>query len=99
MEFFGGQIRWVPTEHMLSDALTKRIPTDLIIKFMKDNRYSFTYSDEITPYKCTEKRARAKKRKAKIEDNKAKALIDGGEALKKMKARNENIAERIVLSK
>ena len=39
------QIRWVPTDHMLADGLTKSMPPDLLMKYLKDGIYSFKYDD------------------------------------------------------
>ena len=37
LEEFGDQVRWVPTTHMLSDALTKHMSSDLILKFRHEH--------------------------------------------------------------
>jgi hypothetical protein len=70
LEHFGDKVRWVPTEHMLSDSLTKRMLCPLFMKYFKDNIYSFKYSNAITPFKADSKRERSKVRKAKIQANK-----------------------------
>ena len=36
LEEFGDQVRWIPTTHMLADALTKRMQPDLILKVMNE---------------------------------------------------------------
>ena len=64
LEDHGDQIRWIPTAHMLADALTKRMPPDLLLKFLKDYRYAFKYSAELENVKkeARQRRALAKKR-------------------------------------
>ena len=52
------QIRWVPTDHMVADAFTKSMPPDLLLRYMKDGKYSFKYDDEIN----NTKRSQAKER-------------------------------------
>ena len=61
----GDQFRWIPTDHMLADALTKRMPPDLLMKFLKDNVYSLKYDDSITNTKRYEARARKEARMAR----------------------------------
>ena len=53
------QVRWVPTDHMLADVLTKNMPPDLMMKYLKTGVYSFKYDDEVK----NTKRACAKERK------------------------------------
>ena len=60
------QFRWIPTDHMLADALTKRMPPDLMLKFLKDNVYCLKYDDEITNTKRYSARARKEARLAKM---------------------------------
>jgi hypothetical protein len=49
---------------MLADALTKRMPPDLLIKFLTDYRYAFKYSAELENVnkEARQRRALAKKR-------------------------------------
>ena len=60
VEEFHDVVRWVPTDHMLADGLTKSMPPDLLMKYLKDYRYSFKYDEEIK----NTKREIAKERKA-----------------------------------
>ena len=64
LEDHGDQIRWIPTAHMLADALTKRMPPDLLLKFLTDYRYAFKYSAELENVKkeARKRRALAKKK-------------------------------------
>ena len=65
LEEYGDCIRWVPTEHMLADCLTKRMPPDLLLKFLRDNKYSFKFSEEILREKTEAKQRRKKARLVK----------------------------------
>ncbi len=65
----------VPTEHMLADALTKRMASDLLIHFMKTNEYGFKYNDKITHIKADMKQQRRRERKERA---KAKLASEGG---------------------
>ena len=53
---------------MLADALTKRMPPDLLLKFLKDSIYCLKYDDVISNTKRVEakvrKEARAHKKSA-----------------------------------
>ena len=73
IERMGDEIRWVPTDHMLVDCLTKSMNPSLMMKYLHDYVYSFRYDHVIEDTK----RAAAKKRKEvrdkKIEENKKKA--------------------------
>ena len=53
------QIRWVPTDHMLADAFTKSMPPDLLLKYLKDGKYSFKYDDVIKNTKREQAKARS----------------------------------------
>ena len=50
---------------MLADALTKRMPPDLLLKFLKDNIYTLKYDDVITNTKRVAAKTRAEARRAK----------------------------------
>ena len=64
----GDHFRWIPTDHMLADALTKRMPPDLLLKFLKDSISCLKYDDVISNTKRVEakvrKEARAHKKSA-----------------------------------
>ena len=62
LEEFGDQVRWIPTTHMLADALTKHMPPDLINKFLNDCRYAFKYSADIENAKKNARTERARLR-------------------------------------
>ena len=59
LEDHGDQIRWIPTAHMLADVLTKRMPADLLLKFLKDYQYSFKYSEALENVKKDARKRRA----------------------------------------
>ena len=58
------QIRWIPTDHMLSDSLTKDMPSDLLLHFLKDMRYSLKYDEVIAQTKRSLAKQRKKQREA-----------------------------------
>ena len=60
IEQMGDQIRWIPTDHMLVDCMTKNMPADVMLKYLQTTEYAFKYDDVI---KHT-KREVAKARKA-----------------------------------
>ena len=60
IEEMGDQIRWIPTDHMLVDCMTKTMPPDVMLKYMKTGEYAFKY-DEVIRHT---KRELAKARKA-----------------------------------
>ena len=59
IEEYGDQMRWIPTDHMLVDCMTKTMPADAMLEYLKSTEYAFKYDDVI---KYT-KRAIAKQRK------------------------------------
>ena len=73
IERMGDQIRWVPTDHMLVDSLTKCMNPALLLKYLADYTYSFKYDDVITETKRFAAKQRKEARDKKISDNKAKA--------------------------
>ena len=64
IEYFKDSIRWVPTDHMLVDCLTKAMRLALLNKYMQYYLYSFKYDDRLH----ATKRAAAKKRKQQREE-------------------------------
>ena len=64
VETYGDQIRWVPTDHMLVDCLTKAMHPSLLNRYMTDYMYSFKYDQELQ----NTKRAAAKERKKEREE-------------------------------
>ena len=69
IEEFGDKIRWIPTDHMLVDCMTKSMPPDAILGLMKNMEHALKYDDVI---KST-KREIAKTRKRKGEAIKTEA--------------------------
>ena len=67
IEEFGDKIRWIPTDHMLVDCMTKSMPPDAILGFMKNMEYALKYDDVI---KSTKREiAKTRKRKKEAEDS------------------------------
>ena len=64
LQHYGDEYRWIPTDHMLADALTKRMPPDLLIKFLRDSEYTFKYDDRITNAKSLANRQRKEAKRA-----------------------------------
>ena len=60
VEELGDQIRWIPTDHMLVDCMTKNMPPDAMLGYLKTMDYAFKYDDVIK----NTKREIAKQRKA-----------------------------------
>jgi hypothetical protein len=60
IEEMGDKIRWIPTDHMLVDCMTKTMPPDVMLTYMKTMEYAFKYDDIIK----NTKREVAKRRKA-----------------------------------
>ena len=65
----GDTILWIPTDHMLVDCLTKNMPPDVMLEYMKNMCYAFKYDDVIK----NTKREMAKQRKA-IREGKLKTV-------------------------
>ena len=59
IEEMGDQMRWVPTYHMLVDCMTKCMPPDMMLTYLKTMQYAFKYDDVIK----NTKREVAKRRK------------------------------------
>ncbi len=65
VEEFGDDIRWVPTDHMLVDCMTKAMQPALFLEFLKTNEYAFKYDAVIKDTKRTKQKERASARAAK----------------------------------
>ena len=70
IEQMGDQIRWIPTDHMLVDCMTKNMPCDAMLHYLKNMEYAFKYDDVIK----NTKRAIAKERKTAREKKAAEKL-------------------------
>ena len=86
------QIRWVPTDHMLADAFTKSMPPDLLLRYLKDGRYSFKYDDEIKNTKREQAKARSEARK---QSNSGPSVTDHISRVKQINAKNHSIGLRV----
>ena len=67
MEEFGDNMRWVPTDHMLVDCMTKNMPPYAMLRYLQTGVYSFKYDDQIKDTKREESKRRAAERKANAE--------------------------------
>ena len=59
IERMNDQIRWVPTDHMLVDCITKLMPPALMLEYLHTGKYAFQYDKEFKD----PKRVKAKERK------------------------------------
>ena len=67
-EQMGDQIRWIPTDHMLVDCMTKFMPADAMLEYLKHNKYAFKYDDVIKNTKRAVAKARKEAREKKALD-------------------------------
>ena len=58
IEEMGDQIRWIPTDHMLVDCMTKHMPPDAMLSYLKNMEYAFKYDDVIRQTKREIQKAR-----------------------------------------
>ena len=56
---FGDSIRWVPTDHMLSDSLTKDMPTDVLMEFLRSMQYALKYDETVATKRTLRKQRKA----------------------------------------
>ena len=66
IETVGDQIRWIPTYHMLVDCMTKTMPPDAMIGYMKSMEYAFKYDDVIKETKREIAKLRGANREGEI---------------------------------
>ena len=64
IEYFGDKIRWIPTDHMLVDCMTKQMHPAAMLKFLDTGEYSFKYDHEIKNTEREQAKVRSEKRKA-----------------------------------
>ena len=57
----GDKIRWIPTDHMLVDCMTKNMPPDAMLGYMKTMEYALKYDDVIKETKREIAKLRRKK--------------------------------------
>ena len=72
IEEMGDKIRWIPTDHMLVDCMTKNMPPDSMLDYLRKMEYSFKYDDILK----NTKREVAKLRRQQREKKKEDSLID-----------------------
>ena len=70
IEEMGDKIRWIPTDHMLVDCLTKAMPAEVMLEYLKHMEYSFKYDDVLKNTKRAQAKVRKTAREKKIADNK-----------------------------
>ena len=63
----GDQIRWIPTDHMLADSLTKAMPTDDLLQYLRHVEYSLKYDEQLAETKRSRQKQRQKQRAALAE--------------------------------
>ena len=64
MERYGDKIRWVPTDHMLVDCLTKQMHPALLMQFLATGTYSLKYDQVIAETKRSQLKLRKQAREA-----------------------------------
>ena len=65
IEEMGDKIRWIPTDHMLVDCMTKAMPAEVMLDYLKTMEYAFKYDDLIKNTKRELAKTRKKAREAK----------------------------------
>ena len=66
IEYFNDTVRWVPTDHMLVDCLTKAMHPSLLNKYTQDYKYSFKYDELLHATKRAAAKERKQEREAKL---------------------------------
>jgi len=101
IEQMGDQIRWIPTDHMLVDCMTKTMPPDAMIEYLKTNVYAFKYDDVIKNTKRAiakkRKEAREKAQESKPDNKKGKSLPEEEEAYDDYLAQHVNVIQHYEL--
>ena len=72
IERMGDHIRWVPTDHMLVDSLTKSMNLALLMKYLTDYTYSFKYDNVISETKRFAAKQRREARDKHLIERKAR---------------------------
>ena len=60
ISIMGDQIWWIPTDHMLADSLTKNMPTDDLIQYLRHMDYSLKYDEQLAETKRSLQKQRKK---------------------------------------
>ena len=76
IEECGDKIRWIPTDHMLVDCMTKAMPPDAMMNYLKTTEYAFKYDDVIK----NTKRELSKTRKKILQEYADTPLIPANES-------------------
>ena len=68
VESFGDDIRWIPTDHMLVDCLTKAMHPQLMLDYLRIGIYAFKFDEQIrnTKREATKERKKAREVKAAV---------------------------------
>ena len=67
-------MRWVPTDHMLVDCMTKSIPPDIMLTYLMTMQYAFKYYDVIRNTKREVAKRRKEVRECGKQSNRKKAM-------------------------
>ena len=74
-EKYGDKVRWIPTDHMLVDCLTKQMHPAQLLRFLQTGEYSLKYDQVIKETKREqakvrkEQRARKSQQQSDVEPN------------------------------
>ena len=71
ISIMGDQIRWIPTDYMLADSLTKTMPTDDLLQYLHHMEYSLKYDEQLAETKRSLQKQRKKQKAAMAEDQDA----------------------------
>ena len=80
VERYGDRIRWVPTDHMLVDCLTKQMHPALLMQFLATGMYSLKYDQVIAETKRSQLKLRKQVREAAGKLRAGKAASGAAEA-------------------
>ena len=61
------QIRWIPTDHMLADCLTKEMPPDLLLQYLQNYQYSLKFDEQIASTKRSLQKQRARNKQKSLQ--------------------------------
>ena len=98
IEEMGDKIRWIPTDHMLVDCLTKAMPPDAMLEYLKTMEYAFKYDDELKNTKRSQAKVRKEKRDAKLAAQmpKAVSLVDCMALMQRFRHKNESYRDAYI---
>ena len=62
----GDQIRWLPTDHMLVDCITKDMKPDAMLSYLQKGEYAFKFDEVVQQTKREQQKARKAKKEARL---------------------------------